>query len=57
MPQDFLSSARKQLAYYKLLGEQTFAQVSDEQLFWQPNPASNSMAAIVKHLWANMLSR
>lgn len=57
MPQDFLSSARKQLAYYKLLGEQTFAQVSDEQLFWQPNPASNSMATIVKHLWGNMRSR
>ncbi|MVN77152.1 DUF1572 domain-containing protein [Hymenobacter sp. HMF4947] len=57
MSQDFLASARKQFAYYKLLGEQTFAQVSDDQLFWQPNAASNSMAAIVKHLWGNMLSR
>ncbi|MGI4735920.1 MAG: DUF1572 domain-containing protein [Janthinobacterium lividum] len=54
---DFLSSARKQFAYYKLLGDQTFAQVSDEQLFWQPNPACNSLASIVKHLWGNMLSR
>lgn len=57
MPQDFLSSARKQFAYYQLLGEQTFAQVSDEQLFWQPNGASNSLATIAKHLWGNMLSR
>ncbi len=27
------------------------------QLFWQPHPASNSIAMIVKHLWGNMLSR
>ncbi|TDN40303.1 DUF1572 domain-containing protein [Hymenobacter sp. UV11] len=57
MPADYLASARKQFAYYKLLGDQTFAQVADEQLFWQPNPACNSMASIVKHLWGNMLSR
>ncbi|QKG52812.1 DUF1572 family protein [Hymenobacter sp. BRD67] len=54
---DFLSSARKQFAYYKLLGEQAMRQVPDDQLFWQPNAASNSMAAIVKHMWGNMLSR
>jgi hypothetical protein len=57
MPQDFLSSARKQFAYYKLLGEQAMSQVTDEQLCWQPNAASNSIATIVKHLWGNMLSR
>ncbi|WP_151088874.1 DUF1572 family protein [Hymenobacter baengnokdamensis] len=57
MFQDFLSSARKQFAYYKLLGEQAMMQVPDDQLFWQPNAASNSMAAIVKHMWGNMLSR
>ena len=27
----YLSSARKQFAYYKLLGERTFAQLSDEE--------------------------
>jgi hypothetical protein len=57
MPQDFLSSAQKQFAYYQLLGEQAMAQVADEHLFWQPNAASNSIATIVKHLWGNMLSR
>lgn len=57
MPADYLTSARKQFAYYKLLGDQTFAQVSDEQLFWQPNAACNSLAIIAKHLWGNMLSR
>ncbi|RSK45767.1 DUF1572 domain-containing protein [Hymenobacter perfusus] len=53
----YLTSARKQFEYYKLLGDQTFAQLPDEALFWQPNPESNSVATIVKHLWGNMLSR
>ena len=54
---DYLQSARKQFDYYKLLGEKTFAQLTDEQLFWQYNAESNSIATIVKHLWGNMLSR
>lgn len=54
---DYLTSIRKQFEYYKMLGEKTFAQVSDEQLFWQYNEESNSIAMIVKHLWGNMLSR
>ena len=54
---DYLTSTRKQFEYYKMLGEKTFAQVSDEQLFWQYNDESNSIAMIVKHLWGNILSR
>ncbi len=57
MPNDFLVSAIKQFEYYKLLGEKSFAQVSEEQLFWQYNEDSNSIATIVKHLWGNMMSR
>jgi Protein of unknown function (DUF1572) len=57
MKNDYLESALKQFEYYKMLGEKTIAQVSDEQLFWQFNPESNSIAGIVKHLWGNMLSR
>lgn len=57
MPADYLSSARQQFQFYKTLGEGALAQVPDEALFWQPNPACNSMASIVKHLWGNMLSR
>ena len=57
MAHDFLASARKQFAYYQLLGEQAMTQLPDEQLSWQPNAASNSIATIVKHLWGNMLSR
>jgi hypothetical protein len=57
MINDYLESAKKQFEYYKVLGEKTFAQLSDEQLFWQYNEESNSITTIVKHLWGNMLSR
>ena len=57
MPTDFLPSARKQFAYYRLLGEQAMSQVTDEQLSWQPNAVSNSIAVIVQHLSGNMRSR
>ncbi|MGB3947626.1 MAG: DUF1572 domain-containing protein [Bacteroidia bacterium] len=57
MNTNYLESVIKQFEYYKLLGEKTFAQVSDEKLFWQYNEDSNSIATIVKHLSGNMLSR
>lgn len=57
MTDDYLESVKKQFAYYKLLGEQTFVQLPDDRLFWQYNPESNSIATIVKHLWGNILSR
>ncbi len=57
MQPDYLTSARKQFEYYKMLCEKTFDQLNDEQLFWQYNPESNSIASIVNHLWGNMLSR
>lgn len=57
MTETYLESARKQFQYYKLLGEKTMAQLSDEQLFWQHDAESNSIALIVKHLWGNMRSR
>ena len=57
MEENYLNSARKQFEYYKALGDRTFAQLSDEQLFWQYNEASNSIAIMVKHLWGNMRSR
>ncbi len=57
MGNNFLESAIKQFEYYKLLGEKTFSQLSDEKLFWQYNSESNSIAIIVKHMHGNMLSR
>lgn len=57
MTTSYLDSAKKQFEYYKMLGDKTFTQLSDEQLFWQYNEESNSITIIVKHLWGNMLSR
>ena len=57
MESTYLPSIVKQFEYYKMLGDKTFAQLSDEQLFWKANGESNSIANIVKHLWGNMLSR
>ena len=57
MREEYLKSVRHQLAYYKNLGAQTMAQLSEAQLFWQFNEESNSIAVIVKHLSGNMISR
>lgn len=57
MNADYLNSAKQQFQYYKQLGDKTMAQLSDEQLYWQYNDASNSIAILVKHLWGNMMSR
>ena len=57
MNADYLKSAKQQFLYYKQLGDKTMDQLSDEQLFWQYNDASNSIAIMVKHLWGNMMSR
>ena len=57
MKSTYLPSVVKQFEYYKMLGDKTFDQLSDEQLFWKANGESNSIANIVKHLWGNMRSR
>ena len=57
MEKNYLESVQKQFQYYKLLGDRTFMQLDDADLFWQFNDASNSVAIIVKHLWGNMRSR
>ena len=48
MNNSYLESAFKQFAYYKMLGDKTFEQLTPEQLRWQPNGESNSIAIIVK---------
>ncbi len=53
----YLNSAKKQFEYYKSLGDKTFQQLSEEQIFWHPNEENNSVAIIVKHIAGNMLSR
>lgn len=54
---DYLASAKKNFNQYKLLGEKAIEQLNVENLFWQYNEQSNSIAIIVQHLWGNMLSR
>ena len=57
MINDYLESVFKQFEYYKMLGEKTFGQVADTDLFYQYNEDSNSIATIAKHIAGNMLSR
>jgi hypothetical protein len=33
MASDYLDSVKKQFTYYKMLGDKTFVQLSEEQLF------------------------
>jgi len=53
----FLIGVIKQFKYYQSLGDKTITQLSNEQLFWQYNEESNSIAILVKHMHGNMLSR
>ena len=53
----YLKSIKKQFEYYKGVGERTFDQLEEKELFWQYNEASNSIAIIVNHLSGNMKSR
>ncbi|MDH3708847.1 MAG: DUF1572 domain-containing protein [Cyclobacteriaceae bacterium] len=54
---EFLESTLKQFQYYKLLGDRTFVQLSEEEILWQPGEESNSIAIIANHMVGNMLSR
>lgn len=55
--QFFLDSIIQRFREYKSLGEKTFDQLKDEEMHFQPNKESNSIAIIIQHLHGNMLSR
>jgi hypothetical protein len=55
--QHFLEEVRRQLRGHKRLGEAAMAQLEDAELFVVPDPESNSVAILVKHLAGNMRSR
>lgn len=57
MENSYRNSIIKQFEYYKSLGDKTFAQLTEQELFWQSDVEGNSIAIIVKHLVGNMLSR
>ncbi len=54
---EFLQTAIRRLKYYKDLGDRTLEQLNEEQLHYQPNETSNSIAVIIQHTAGNMLSR
>ncbi len=54
---NYLENITNQFQYYQSLGEKTFDQLDEQDLFWQFNEQSNSIAIIVNHLWGNMRSR
>ena len=53
----YLNSVRKQFLAYKKLGDSAIAQLNGAELEYQPNPSSNSIATIIRHLNGNMKSR
>ncbi len=57
MELEYLDSVKKQFEYYRSMGEKTFGQLEETDLFWHFNEESNSIAIIVNHLWGNMKSR
>ncbi|MEP7234014.1 MAG: DUF1572 family protein [Ignavibacteriota bacterium] len=54
---EFLDQSRKIFRSQKDLADKAMAQLSDADLFWQPDPESNSIAINMKHLAGNMISR
>ncbi|WP_149277230.1 DUF1572 family protein [Pareuzebyella sediminis] len=57
MVHTYLHSIKQQFEYYKSVGEKTFDQLEEADLFFSYNEASNSIAIIVNHLHGNMMSR
>ncbi len=57
MQENYMQSVKAQFEYYKILGERTFEQLNEKDLFNHHNEASNSIAIIVNHIQGNMKSR
>jgi uncharacterized damage-inducible protein DinB len=53
----YTKDARDLLHYYEKLGSKAIGQCPDDGLFANPDPESNSIAIIVKHMAGNMRSR
>lgn len=54
---NFHESIIHDLKRTKSQAEKAIAQLKDEDLHWQPDPESNSIAIIMKHMAGNMISR
>lgn len=55
--ENYITSALFEFQRYKTLGDKSFEQLAEQDLFWTHNSSSNSIALIVKHMSGNMLSR
>ncbi|MFZ0795541.1 MAG: DinB family protein [Candidatus Korobacteraceae bacterium] len=53
----YLDEVFRGLRGHKRLADDSIAQLSDQQFFAQPDPESNSVAIIVKHMAGNLRSR
>ena len=53
----YADEARRSFRGYKRMADGTFAQLTDEQFFHVPDPESNSVAILVKHISGNLRSR
>ena len=53
----YLEDAYRAMRGYRRLGEGALEQVSDQELFQQLDPESNSIAMLMQHLAGNMRSR
>lgn len=54
---EFIASVRAEFTRYRGLVDKALAQLGDEDLFWRPDPDSNNIALILKHLGGNLQSR
>ena len=54
---DFIESTASKMREYRKLAEDAMAQLSADQLRYQPNETSNSVAQIITHMAGNMKSR
>jgi hypothetical protein len=54
---EYLDDVRRQFMKLKAQAERAMAQVEEEEFFRTPDPESNSIALIVKHVGGNLRSR
>jgi hypothetical protein len=54
---NYIESIQSLFKTYKKLSDDAIAQVKDEELYWKPDPESNSIAIIMQHIGGNLISR
>lgn len=55
--ENFQAISSKMFQYYKSLADKAMAVLTEEEIHYQPNQTSNSIAILVKHMSGNMSSR